>query len=175
MVPVWTTILVPPTFQWTKYFFKKILFAIFGGHESFCGTTGTPVLDFWWCLLWVSKRGLIPHSHASLPVCNGFLRLISGATPADLLMASMAAKPFWSTYLYKNEPCRLCSMDEIHYNHKWCSVGPMSAILRKLNTDYTLGQSPQVQCFLYIGTNNKSTANDAIIPPLQSINMVLLF
>ena len=44
-----------------------------------------------------------------------------------------------------------------------------------IHTTYTLGQSPQVQCFLYIGTNNKSAANDAIIPPLQSINMVLLF
>ena len=23
--------------------------------SPFCGTTGTPVLDIWWCLLWVSK------------------------------------------------------------------------------------------------------------------------
>ena len=140
MVPVWTTILVPPTFQWTKYFFKKFLFTIFGGHESFCGTTGTPVLDFWWCLLWDSKRGLIPHSHASLPVCNGFLRLISGATPAGLLMASMAAKPF--------DPHTCTRMSHVGsaqwtkyskvllHNHKWRSVGPLSAILRKLNTDY---------------------------------------
>ena len=51
----------------------------------------------------------------------------------------------------------------------------MPEILRKLNADYTLGQSPQVLCSLYIGTNNKSTANNAIIPALQSINMVLLF
>ena len=31
---------------------------------------------------------------ASSPACNGFFRFISGATPADLLVASMAAKPF---------------------------------------------------------------------------------
>ena len=32
--------------------------------------------------------------HASLPACNRFLRVTSGVTPADLLAASMAAKPF---------------------------------------------------------------------------------
>ena len=32
-------------------FFKKN----FGGHESLLWTTDTPVLDFWWRLLWVSK------------------------------------------------------------------------------------------------------------------------
>ena len=41
-------ILHPPPF----FFFK-----VFGGHVhmSFLGATGTPVLDFWWRLLWVSK------------------------------------------------------------------------------------------------------------------------
>ena len=34
-----------------------------------------------------------------MPVCNGFVRFIFGATPADLLMASMAAEPFWSHIL----------------------------------------------------------------------------
>ena len=32
-------------------FFKKFLEDI----SPFCGATDTPVLDFWWCLLWVSK------------------------------------------------------------------------------------------------------------------------
>ena len=32
-------------------------------------------------------------------VWNGFLSFTSGLTPADLLMASMAVEPFWSTYL----------------------------------------------------------------------------
>ena len=35
-----------------------------------------------------------------LPTCSGFLRFTSGATPAELLMASMAARFFLSTYLY---------------------------------------------------------------------------
>ena len=34
------------------------------------------------------------------PACNGFLRFTSGATPADLLTASIAAEPFWSKYLH---------------------------------------------------------------------------
>ena len=35
-----------------------------------------------------------PHSHALSPARNGFLRSTSGATPADLLAASMATKLF---------------------------------------------------------------------------------
>ena len=65
----------------------------FGGHESFFGATDTPVLDFWWCLLWVSK----PELAALFKLCGGVhvthsLRFTSGATPADLFAASMAAK-----------------------------------------------------------------------------------
>ena len=33
-----------------SFFLRKI-----GGYMSFCGATDTPVLDFWWHLLWVSK------------------------------------------------------------------------------------------------------------------------
>ena len=65
----------------------------------FCGATDTPHLDFCWCRPLVSKSGWIPCLHASSPVFNGFIRLTSGATPADLLTASIAAEPFWSTYL----------------------------------------------------------------------------
>ena len=28
---------------------------IFGGHMSLYGATDTPVLDFWWCIIWASK------------------------------------------------------------------------------------------------------------------------
>ena len=51
------------------------------------GTAGTllPVLDF---------KARVDHSLVWLPVYNVFLRFISGATPADLLMASMAVEPF---------------------------------------------------------------------------------
>ena len=81
--------------QFSNFFKKKI-----GGHKSFLWGHWSPVLDFWWCLLWFSKpewavlfvlgRGIhVTHS----------LRLTSGATPADLLATSMAAKPISSTYL----------------------------------------------------------------------------
>ena len=64
---------------------------IFGGHESFCVATDTPVLDFWWDLPWVSKPGWITHLYASSPVHSGCLRFTSGVTLADLLAVSMAA------------------------------------------------------------------------------------
>ena len=41
------------------FFFKN-----FVGHMSICWATDTPVLDFWWCLLWVSKpEWVLPYSH----------------------------------------------------------------------------------------------------------------
>ena len=69
------------------FFLKKFLEDMI----PFCGATDSPVLDFWWLLPWVSNLGWIPHLCASLPVHNRFLRFTSGATPADLLAASMAA------------------------------------------------------------------------------------
>ena len=43
----------------------------------------------------------IPHLHSLLPVCNGFLRVTSGATPAVLLAASMVAELFRPTHLWR--------------------------------------------------------------------------
>ena len=68
--------------------------------SPFCGATDTPVLDFWWCLLWVLK----PEWAASFTLGRGVcvtcsLRFTSGVMTADLLVASMAAKPFSSTYM----------------------------------------------------------------------------
>ena len=62
-------------------------------HCPFCWVTDTPVLDFWWHLLSVSKLGWMPpcmlsHLHANR---YEFLRFTSSATAADLLMATMAA------------------------------------------------------------------------------------
>ena len=97
--------------QWTDFLFcfrlTNILFFFFfffGGHESFfSGATDTSVLDFWWCLPWVSKPGWIPHLHASLPGHNGFLRFTSGVTPTDLLAASMAASHIlYLLYMFTN-------------------------------------------------------------------------
>ena len=34
------------------------------------------------------------HLSASSPACNGFLEFTSGVTPTNILVASMAAKPF---------------------------------------------------------------------------------
>ena len=45
------------------------------------------------------RQGRFPCLHAVSPMCNGFFSFISGVTPADLFIASMAAKPFRSTYL----------------------------------------------------------------------------
>ena len=53
--------------------------------SPFRGPTDTTVLDFWYCLPWVSNPGQIPHLYASSLVSNGFLRFTSGATTADLL------------------------------------------------------------------------------------------
>ena len=62
--------------------------------SPFCGATDTPVLDFWWYLLWVSK----PEWAALFKLGRGILvthslGFTSGTTPADLLAASMAAEP----------------------------------------------------------------------------------
>ena len=39
-------------------------FLIVVEHMSICGATGTPVLEFWWCLLWVSKpEWVLPYSN----------------------------------------------------------------------------------------------------------------
>ena len=62
--------------------------------SSFCGVTDIPVLDFWWCLPWISKPWWIP----LLVYFVTFLMNCSDSplvpTPADLLPASMPADPF---------------------------------------------------------------------------------
>ena len=58
-----------------------------------CWTSGNVCLGF--------KARMDPFDLcASSPACNGFLIFTSGVTPTDLLTARMAAKSFWSTYLY---------------------------------------------------------------------------
>ena len=42
----------------------------------------------------------IPRLHTSSPVYNRFLKFTSGATPADLQVANMAAEPFQFMYLH---------------------------------------------------------------------------
>ena len=59
--------------------------------RPFCGTW----IPLFWTSgdFWVSKPGWICHLRVSPPACNGFLRFTSGATPADLLAATMTAEP----------------------------------------------------------------------------------
>ena len=48
--------------QCCQFWRQRFFFYIFEGHKSFCGATDTPVLDFWWGLLWVvttAKKGYL--------------------------------------------------------------------------------------------------------------------
>ena len=71
--------------------------------EVFCGATDTPVFDFWWHLPWVSKPGWIPCLCAPSPVWDKFIKFTSGATPADLLAASMAVQR--RNFKFRQEKC----------------------------------------------------------------------
>ena len=62
--------------------------------SPFCGATNTPVLDFWWRLLWVSKPEWAVLFTLGRGICvTHSLRFISGMTPANLLVASMVVEP----------------------------------------------------------------------------------
>ena len=83
-------------FVFVFVFFLKI----FGRHLSFFVE---PLIPLFWnsgdvCPGFKHQVGF-PHLYALLPLYNGLLRFTSGVTPADLLVASMAAEPFQSTYL----------------------------------------------------------------------------
>ena len=85
------------------------LFLIFGGHQSFCRATDTLI----WtsgdiCPGFQSQSGFLC-SHASSPVCNIFLRFMSGVTPADPLGSQHCG---W-----------VISINLLVYNHWWGS-GP---------------------------------------------------
>ena len=69
---------------------------IFGGHLSFSGATDTLDLDFWFLDLKASRQ---PYSHLAEMYMMYVPSDSSGLTPADLLVASMAAESFSSTYL----------------------------------------------------------------------------
>ena len=55
-------------------------FFFFQDISTFCGTSDTPVLDFWWCLSWVSKPRWIPF--VCFLAC-AILRFTFPLTPAD--------------------------------------------------------------------------------------------
>ena len=69
--------------KWIKITLQKFVL-ILEDISTFYGDTNTQVLDFWWCLLWVSKPQL---EALFLPGVGRhvtpFLIFISGATPLD--------------------------------------------------------------------------------------------
>ena len=74
--------------QQNEFFFKNF----FEDISPFHGATDTPVLDF--CPGFQSQGGSLVCFLACV-----ILRFTSGATPADCIEVSLAAKPFGSTYL----------------------------------------------------------------------------
>ena len=59
--------------------------------------------DHWYHCFGLLVKSTLGFWHASMPASNGFLRFTFGATPDDLLVASMAANLFCSMYLYTFE------------------------------------------------------------------------
>ena len=81
---------------------NRFLKKVFIGHMSFFRADGTPVRDFWWHLLWVSKQEwILPYLlvFAEANVMYIPPRSTSGATRADFLAASGAAGHwYWIRY-----------------------------------------------------------------------------
>ena len=78
------------------FLWKKFLEDI----NPFSGATDSPFWASGNICPGLQSQGGFPCLGALSPGCNGFLRFRSGVTPADLLVASMVAKPFWTTYLH---------------------------------------------------------------------------
>ena len=66
--------------------------------SPFCGAIDTSILNFWWHLLWASKPEWAALFMLDRDVhVTQFLRFTSGVIPANVLVASMAAKQISST------------------------------------------------------------------------------
>ena len=93
----------------------------FEGISPFCKATGSPVLDFWWCM---------PGFQARLDSSLGFLRFTSGATPVDF-MAKMADHRWPPKPLHPVPP--FCPSSKIADIRKWqAKYGCQSPALPKL-------------------------------------------
>ena len=77
---------------WQCYLSLTIFMGIFGGHNLLL--KGHCLCDV--CPVFQSQGGSLTLSAAHY----GFLTLTFSATPADLLVASIIAEPFWSKYLH---------------------------------------------------------------------------
>ena len=121
--------------------------------SPFCGATEVPILELWWHLPWFSKTALIPHLHASLPVCNGFLNLTSDMTPADLLVASMAPEPFQSTDHLSTSIGEVWTHDQVCCSTMFFTIWPLR--LSQTNKYQVVKLSPggsfaQFACFTWL-------------------------
>ena len=84
-----------------------------------------------------------PRLCVSLPVCNGLLRFTSDATPADVLVASMATELFSLTYLHM-------------YKHWWGWSPGISCVKFSLKCSYLV----VVKTFLFMNYS-KHIQNDS--------------
>ena len=133
--------------RFEAFFFLKV----FGGYMSFFGATGTPVLDFWWRLFWVSKpewvlpyslfrsRSLPPHACAEVGLGSDS----NGQSPRQ----KTNALPLWKRTHYNYQrllyPTHLviCSFTLMY--HK---TSQLNSCRYKLNLVSMLVQN--VQCYL---------------------------
>ena len=94
----------------SNFFLKFII----GGHKSFLWSHWYPCFGPLVTFPWGSKPGSTCLCAFSLAY-SGFLRFTSGMTPADLLAASMGAKPFPSMYLQIMYPQALVGIKPTTY------------------------------------------------------------
>ena len=93
-----------------KTLFFKINFCWTHGHF---GATDTPVLDFWWCLLWVSKpewAALFTQFGRGVHDIH-YLRFTSCATLLPVYMASIAASRFPHMHVSAEVGCWIWTAD----------------------------------------------------------------
>ena len=79
---------------------------------SIFGTTDAPVLNFWWCLLWVSKPEWETLFALGWGICDiHSLRFTSGVTPLPMYMASIVAGHFSYMHILAEIECWIWTTD----------------------------------------------------------------
>ena len=148
--------------------FTQVFFKILEGIIPFCGTTDTPALDFWWCLLWDSK----PEQEALFALGRGMcvthsLSLTSGVIPAYVLTANVAAELFFSKYLQAGISGGQNQNLSCHQTGRWALYRLSYADLVKLSTDgLNLGLAIQIYLVMWLLADSSWCPNR----PLTIIN-----
>ena len=114
---------------WDIFLFRAILKNCDKNHFFEKNLEGASVLDFF---PGFKSQGGFPHLCALSPACNGILRFTSGATPADLLLASMAAKLLRSTYSPTSIGGARVRDLSCPCHTAWDQTGALSSKLRRL-------------------------------------------